>query len=310
MKELAVIQKRRIYMSISIIFVVLSIVSILMWGFKLGIDFTSGSLLEVRFAGVTPTVDEINQNLNDLKLGETFTVQPTDANGFIIKYQNIEEKVHQDILNSFKAKYESKDQAGKVVLEQRFDSIGPSIGKELRTKAFYSIILVNVCIILYVAWSFRKVSFPVQSWKFGVAAILALLHDIIITMGVFSVLGHFAGIEINIPFIVALLTILGYSVNDTIVVFDRIRENLTKLPRLDFESLVNRSINETFARSINTSMTVLLVLLAVCLFGGESIRYFALALIIGVFCGTYSSIFIASPILVVWEKFVRNRNNE
>ncbi len=166
-------------------------------------------------------------------------------------------------------------------------------------------IIVLAIIILYIALAFQKVSKPVASWKYGLSAIVALFHDILITLGIFSILGHFYGIEINIPFVAAILTVLGYSVNDTIVVFDRIRENLPK-SELDFENTVNVSVNQTITRSINTSLTTLLVLLSILFWGGETIRDFVLALSIGVFIGTYSSIFLASPMLVVWEKLKRD----
>ncbi len=177
------------------------------------------------------------------------------------------------------------------------------ISSELKRKAFGAVAMAVLGVALYIAWAFRKVSFPVESWKYGVAAVMALVHDVVITVGVFAFLGKFKGVEVNIPFIAALLTILGYSVNDTIVVFDRIRENLLKAgAKDDFEETVNQSIRETLARSINTSLTVLVVLVSIILFGGESIRDFALALFVGIFFGTYSSIFIASAFIVeLWK---------
>ena len=185
--------------------------------------------------------------------------------------------------------------------ELRFDSVGPSIGQELKRKSLYAIITVLIAIVLYIAWAFRKVSKPVASWKYGMTAIIALFHDVMIVLGVFAVLGRFLDMEINTAFVAAILTVLGYSVNDTIVVFDRIRENLPRSDE-DFESTVNISVNQTLRRSINTSLTTLLVLLSIFFFGGTTIRDFVLALSIGVFIGTYSSIFLASPVLVVWEK--------
>ena len=185
--------------------------------------------------------------------------------------------------------------------EKSFSSVGPTIGNELKQKSYYAIALVLLAIVIYIAWAFRRVSRPVASWKYGVAAIIALLHDVIIPTGVFSALGHFLGYEVDVLFVTALLTVLGFSVHDTIVVFDRIRENLLKREG-SFEDIVNYSVNQTMTRSINTSATVMLVLLAVYFFGGESVRNFTLVLILGVFFGTYSSIFIASPILVVWHK--------
>lgn len=190
--------------------------------------------------------------------------------------------------------------------ELQFDSVGPSIGQELKSKSFNSAFIVLLAIILYISLAFRKVSRPISSWKYGVTAIIALFHDVLVTLGVFSVLGHFYGIEINTPFIAAILTVLGYSVSDTIVVFDRIRENLPK-SQDNFEDTINRSVNQTIVRSINTSLSSILALAAILFFGGNTIKDFALALVVGIFVGTYSSIFIASPILVVWEKAMHRK---
>jgi preprotein translocase subunit SecF len=217
----------------------------------------------------------------------------------ILRFQEATEEVHLKIVNKLNEKFTGGIQ------EERFESIGASIGQEMKTKAVYSIIIVVIAIIIYVAIAFRKVSFPVPSWKYGVFAALAMMHDVVITMGVFSALGHFFGIEVGLPFVAACLTVLGYSVNDTIVIFDRTRENLGRLSKTDFPTVVNRSLNETMARSINTTMTTLLAIIAVYFFGGESIKYFALALLVGVFLGAYSSIFVASPLLVVSERWGR-----
>jgi preprotein translocase subunit SecF len=206
--------------------------------------------------------------------------------------------VHQQILDKLSAQY-GKDN----VQEQRFEAVGPAIGKEMRTKAIYSVLIVLVAIVLYIAYAFRKLSWPVESWKYGVIAVIALVHDITIPIGIFAVLGQYLNVEIGLPFVAALLTVLGYSVNDTIVVFDRVREKLLRSGSKDFEDLVNRSVNETLARSINTTLTTVIALAAICLFGGDSIKYFSLALLIGIFFGAYSSVFVASPLLVVLEKF-------
>ncbi|MDD3190550.1 MAG: protein translocase subunit SecF [Candidatus Pacebacteria bacterium] len=191
----------------------------------------------------------------------------------------------------------------QYVSEKRFDSIGPVIGNELQTSTGWAIAVALVAIVLYIGWAFRKIAYPVSSFKYGIIATIALFHDILITLGVFSVLGHFFGIEVGVSFVAALLTILGYSVNDTIVVFDRTRENLLRGHMDNFEETVNKSVNETIIRSLNTSFTTLLVLFVIYLFGGSSISYFILALIIGISIGTYSSIFIASPLLVAWQQF-------
>ncbi len=193
-----------------------------------------------------------------------------------------------------------------LVQELRFETIGPVIGEELKQKAIYAMIAVIIAIVFYIAWAFRKVSDPVSSWKYGLTAIIALAHDVIIPTGLFAVLGAIAGIEMDILFVTALLTILGFSVNDTIVVFDRTRENLARdHHRHEFDWIVNKSVNETIRRSIYTSLTTFVVLLSIYLFGGASISNFVLALMIGVVIGTYSSIFLASPLLVVWEKWSR-----
>jgi preprotein translocase subunit SecF len=192
--------------------------------------------------------------------------------------------------------------------EVRFDSIGPVIGKELQRKAVIAIILVLAGIIVYLAYAFRKITGGlVSSWAFGVNAILALIHDVLITIGFFAILGYFFKVEIDTLFVTALLTVIGFSVHDTIVVFDRIREGLKKHYGEVFENIVNNSINETIVRSINTSFTTLLVLVALYIFGGETIRYFALALIFGIIVGTYSSIFVASPLLLIWYNIRRKR---
>jgi len=209
--------------------------------------------------------------------------------------KDISEDTHQEVLQKLKENNE--------VEEKRFEAIGPAIGSELKKTTKIVIIFSLLAIVLYIAFAFRKISRPVKSWQYGIAALLALFHDVLIPLGVFSVLGKIYGIQITIPVVVALLTVLGYSINDTVVVFDRIRENLWKITGLSFEETVNKSLNQTLVRSINTSLTSLFVLAAIFFFGGETLRYFSLVLIIGVLCGVYSSIFIASPLLVSWSKW-------
>ncbi len=204
---------------------------------------------------------------------------------------------------------ESVIETPQVLTEERFESIGPVIGEELKQKSVYAMIAVLLGIIFYIAWAFRKVSEPVSSWKYGVTAVIALAHDVLIPAGVFAILGYVAQVEVDILFVTALLTILGFSVNDTIVVFDRTRENLSRdHHKHDFDWIVNKSVTETIRRSLFTSLTTFVVLLSVYLYGGASIKQFILALLIGVVVGTYSSIFLASPLLVVWEHFSRRRS--
>lgn len=297
-----IIQKRKIFLSLSSLAVVASILALIFWGLNFGVDFTGGSLMEVEFKNYQPTMTEISDGLKDVDL-HNLTIQPTQ-DSTILRFKEDTEAVHQAVISDLQKIV--KDKQGASVKELQFDSVGPSIGQELKSKSFNSTAIVFIAIILYISLAFRRVSKPVASWKYGVAAIIALVHDILFTLGVFSVLGHFYGIEINTPFIAAILTVLGYSVSDTIVVFDRIRENLPKSHE-DFENTVNRSVNQTITRSINTSLSSILALIAVLFFGGSTIKDFALALVVGIFIGTYSSIFIASPVLVVWEKMSHSK---
>lgn len=288
-----IIHHRKIFFAISGILVLSSILALILWQLKLGIDFSGGSLLQVGFKEERLANDKIKEKLAGLDLGEV-TVQPVGEKGVILRFKDVDEETHQKVLTNL---------GGSAVLEEkRFESVGPVIGQELKRRALWAIVLVLLMIIIYIAWAFRKVSQPVASWRYGLAAILALIHDVTIPTGFFAVLGHFFGVEVGLLFVTALLTILGFSVHDTIVVFDRIRENLRKGGSGDFENTVEVSINQTITRSINTSLVVILTLLAIYLFGGESTKFFALTLILGIFFGTYSSIFIASPLLVSWLK--------
>ncbi|MBA7690316.1 Protein translocase subunit SecF [subsurface metagenome] len=288
-----IVKHRKLFFLVSALLVAASIVVLAVWGLNWGIDFKGGSLMEVEFKQDRPSNQEVKDVLIDLNLGE-INVQPTKEKNIILRMRDIDEETHQKVLLTVQ-------QLGEVE-ELRFESVGPVIGQELKKKAFYSIIVALIAILLFIALAFRKVSFIVKSYKYGVLAIIALFHDIIIVLGVFVVLGHFFSVEIGIAFVAALLATLGYSVNDTIVVFDRVRENLLVTEhREDFDKLVGRSLKQTIVRSVNTSLTTILVLLAVLLFGGATIQYFVLALIIGIAAGTYSSLFIASPLLVSWE---------
>ena len=306
-----IIGNKYIFLISSWILVFASIIAIAVWGLRLGIDFTGGSLLEVEFTKNRPAIGDVRAALNGANVGDII-IQEVGERGILMRFREVDEPTHQQILLKLaqanpvpSAKNES------AVIERQFTTIGPTIGKELRTQSIIALITASVAIILYIAWAFRRVSKPVSSWKYGIAAVVALIHDVVIPAGVFAVLGHFAGIEIDALFITAMLTIMGFSVHDTIVVFDRTRENLGKIKGSEhFGTTVNRSINETLTRSLNTSLTVLLVLLAIFFFGGQTVRYFALSLIIGVSFGTYSSIFVASPLLVVWQEYGDRRKNK
>lgn len=307
---ISIIKHRKIWFSISSAAVLISIIAVFTFGLKLGIDFTGGSLMEVTFPSQLPTNQQVTDALSSANLG-TISVQPVDKSGIVLRFKDVDEATHQQVLQLLNEKFApaqtADSSAPSKIEEKRFESIGPTIGSELKKKTVWAIVLVNFAIIAYIWWAFRKVSKPVSSWKYGVIAVIALIHDITITVGAFTILGKFYGLEANAPFIAALLTILGYSVNDTIVIFDRIRENLIRHIGDDFEVIIDNSINEVIVRSINTSFTVLLTLFAILLFGGATIRDFVLALIIGITVGTYSSIFIASPLLVVWQKITQKK---
>jgi len=296
-----IIKYRKLWLLISGGMVVLSILALAIWGLKAGLDFTGGSLLEVKFAAGQPTVTEIQNGVASAGIS-SLVVQPTGSSSIILRFQETSQDKHLAVIDSLK----KMEIAKQGMTEVRFESIGTSVGAELRSKSFWVMFLVLLIIILYISLAFNKVSKPVVSWKYGLIAVIALFHDILITAGIFAILGHYFAVEVNTPFVVALLTVLGYSVHDTIIVFDRTRENLPK-SRDSFADTVNHSLNQTFVRSINTTLTVLLSLFAVLVFGGSSIRDFVLALMIGVFCGAYSSLFVASPLLVYFEQWQRRK---
>ncbi len=316
MKKLNIIQNRKYAYIFSGILLLVSVLSLIAWGLKPGLDFTGGSLMEITFAGDRPELVKVQEAMAGLNLGEV-KIQPAGENDFILRFKEVDETIHQEIIASLQNALSDSLQINaseetvnaeitpNIVSEKRFESIGPVIGQELEQKTWVAIFLASLMIVLYIAYAFRKVSKPVASWKFGVAAVLALIHDITIVTGLFSLLGHFAGVEIDSLFITALLTILGFSVHDTIVVFDRTRENLARHYSGNFEEVVNDSINQTISRSINTSLTTLLPLITLYFFGGATISNFVLALIAGMIIGTYSSIFVASPIIVTWQNIDR-----
>jgi preprotein translocase subunit SecF len=283
-----IIKYKKIFVSISIVLVVLSISAISYFGLNMGIDFKGGSLTEIEYTVARPEQSVVEDSLKTLSIGQAL-IQPIGENGYSIKTRDITDTEHKSILSVL----------GADVVEKSFTSIGPSVGAELVRKSIISFILVSLGIIFWIAFSFRKVSKPVSSWKYGFIAIVSLIHDIIIPVGVFAVLSHFSGVEVDTLFVVAVLTILGLSVSDTIVVFDRIRENIRVGHFKTFDETVGKSLNQVFARSIATSSTVILALLALVFFGPASTKIFALMLTAGMFFGTYSSIFLASPMLVL-----------
>ncbi len=269
------------------------------WNF--GIEFTGGTILEAGFPDGRPDADALRQELATLEWHGVL-VQATGEDGYIIRTKSLSEPERQELMRVI------SDDGKTNVVERRFNSIGPTIGSELRSKALWAILLVIVAIVLYIAFAFRHVSHPISSWVYGLVAIVALVHDVVIPTGVYVTLGHFfIDVEIDVLFVTAILTILGFSVHDTIVVFDRTRENLKLHTWKEFDVTVGRSIEQTIVRSINTSLTVLLVILALYFVGGETTKNFALTLAIGIVAGTYSSIFLASPLLVAIEEWQRRR---
>jgi preprotein translocase subunit SecF len=282
------VKHRTIYYVFTGILVAASLASLFLFGLKTGIDLSGGSILEIEYNTQRPSNQEISQKISSLDLGEV-SIQPTGEKGVILRMKNIDEAVRQEIIKRL----------GDVT-EKQFESIGPSVGMELRNKTTAVIVLSLLAMVLYIILAFRKVSYPVKSWQYGVVTFFVLFHDILIPVGVFSVLGKLYGIQITIPVIVALLTVLGYAINNVVVVFDRIRENLSRRMSIPFEDIVNNAINQTLTRQLNTSLTTLFPLVFIYLLGGETLKYFALALIIGLVAGLYSSIFLSGQILVSW----------
>ena len=281
---------------------VLAIIAIFTWGLKPGIDLIGGSLLQVSYSNERPDAETVRTLVSELDYGQIL-VQPTGEKDYLLRQRALSLEEKNALVGTLGEKGE--------VHEVQFNSIGPSIGAELVKKAWTAIVLVTLSIIAFIAFAFRKVSKPIPSWKYGIVAIITLLHDILIPLGLFAYLGYVRGAELDALFIVALLTILGISINDTIVVFDRIRENLRRNEESNrhesFKEVVSRSISQTIVRSINTSVTVIIVLFALFYLGPAATQDFALTLIVGMIAGTYSSIFLASPLLVVWDNWSRKR---
>ncbi len=286
-----IIKHKKFFIGLSTVLVILSLIGIGVKGLRYGIEFRGGSVLEVSYPQ-RPDPNTLNLALKDH--GFDTQVQPLGDSAYLVKTRFLTEEERKELVHLMTDEYQ-----GEV---EKFNSIGPSVGKELRTKALYSIIFVSLGIVLFLAYAFRQVSYPVSSWKYGFVAVLALLHDIIIPVGILTLLGK----EIDTLYVVGLLSILGLSVNDTIVVFDRIRENLkynqeTKI-REPFDQLVGRAITSTLARSIFTSLTLIVVLISLYFYGPETTRTLSLVLLLGTIVGTYSSIFLASPLLTYFAK--------
>ena len=285
----------------SLALTIAAVSAVVVFGLNLGVDFKGGSVMELNFRNERPDIEDLRKAISDWTAFKDAVFSPAGENGLLIKGGEISEQTHQEVIQKIAAAFPS---AG--LEEQKFDSVGPVIGSELKRKSVSAIFLVLAAIIVYIAIVFRKLSRTISGWAMGLAAVVALLHDMLIPVGVFAFLGQYYGVEISAVFVAAVLTILGYSVSDTVVVFDRVRENIIKQGVGErgegFGAVVHKSILQTLTRSLNTTFTTLLSLVAIYLFGGESIRFFALALIMGIFLGAYSSIFVASPLLIWWNR--------
>jgi len=287
-----IVGKRYTYFLISLCLIVPGMIGLIIWGLPLAVDFAGGSVVEIRFtSGSVPSLQEVR----DLyaRFGETDAEPRSSANGeMVIRTKHLDDATNAEILAAM------QEQFGTEVLMLRFESVGPTIGREVTIRAIGTIALAAIAILLYIWYAFRGVK---NSYRYGVSAIIAMLHDVAVVFGMQAILSHFLGWEVDALFLTAVLTVISFSVHDSIVVFDRIRENAGRIRRESYEEVVNQSIVQTMTRSINTQLTVFLTLLALLLFGGSTLRHFIVILMIGLLSGTYSSIFNAAPILVVWE---------
>ena len=286
---MTILRYSKFFRTLSAILVVFSLGSIATFGLDLGIEFTGGSILEVAYEKERPSLEATREELLDLDIGLVST-QPVGDKGFLFRMKDLSEEKHQEVLLTL----------GSEAQELRFESIGPVIGEELKGRAGLLLVLALFSIVVYVMFAFRRITHPVHSWQWSLAALVALLHDILIPLGMLALLGKFYGVQITIPVVVALLTVVGYSVNDTVVIFDRIRENLVRKVGADFADTVTQSLQQTFTRSLNTSLTTLFVVLAIVFFGGETLRYFALTLAVVIGAVSWSSLFVAPFLLEKW----------
>ena len=309
-----IVENKKWFFLLSAVVIIPGIISLLLFGLKFSIEFTGGSKLEFRIQNSKFKIEtqEVGKAFEKKKI-KVHRIEKVSKDSFRVQTDPIEQDEKNEVIREL-------EKQGKIT-EKSFETVGPTIGQETEANAVKAVIVASIAITAYIAFAFRKVSNPsgpqalqagglVSSWKYGVCAIAALLHDVLIVVGVFSLLGKFLNIEVDSLFITALLTVMGFSVHDTIVVFDRIRENLRKNFNLKFEEVVNNSLLETLNRSLNTSLTVIIVLLALLLFGGETIRWFVVALLIGIVSGTYSSIFNASQLLVLWNEWDKKRKTK
>ncbi len=306
-----IVKNRSIFYIFSLLLVAASIVALFVWGLTFGIDFKGGSSVEFQYANTRPALDTVKAQIENLtfepSIKNSYSLIPTGEKGYVLNLRTITESERSILTNAITGN------ATNTVEIKKFNSVGPVLGAQAARKSLVSIILVLLCIVLFISFAFRKVSEPVSSWKYGIVSVIGLLHNIIIPTGVFAVLQHlYHGYEIDTLFVTAILVILGFSIHDTIVVFDRVRENLKNNRGLknarSFAEVVGMSIRQTFVRSVNTSLTTLIAIAVVYFIGPVATKNFTLALFIGIFFGTYSSIFIGSNLLVTLEKWQGKKN--
>lgn len=295
-----VVKNKNAFVIFSAILVLLSVFATFYFGLKTSIDFAGGVIVEISYPDARPEISSLDAGFKALNLG-AYSLRPSGENAITLRARTLTEEERQSVLNVF------SNQNSRTIVVEKFNNVGPAIGTELARKAYVALALVVLVIVLFITFAFRHVSKPVASWKYGLIAVVALIHDVLVPTSVFAILGHYAGYEVDALFVTALLAIFGYSVSDTIVVFDRIRENLKKKEEYrgkeSFEETVGKSLSETMGRSFNTSFTTFLALVALYFFGPASTEHFALVLLVGIIAGTYSSIFLASPLLVFAEKW-------
>ena len=287
------------YLVFSAVIILPGIAALLVWGLNMSVDFTGGSVFRYEFeSSINP--DDLKKVYSEKNI-DVEAVVPESGNKYSIRTKPVEPQRNNEIKEAVSAVFPNSKQLS-------FETVGPSIGAETTRSAFVALSWAVVGIMAYIAFAFRNVPKPYSSFRFGVSAVVAMLHDAFVLVGLFAILGHFKNVEVDGLFITAVLTVLGFSVHDTIVVFDRIRENLGKLPKtMNFEDVTNYSVAETLSRSVATSLTVIFTLTALYVLGGDTIKMFVLAMLVGIVSGTYSSIFNASPILVIWEKYAAKK---
>jgi preprotein translocase subunit SecF len=295
-----IVGRRNLYFLLSGLIILPGLIALLVWGLRLGIDFTGGSLIEVRI-DKNPATSEVRAVLaqNDHPEASVVTSSgPSGGASYIIRTRTLDTPAKNQLVSALRTQFGSGQGDTAAVTEDRFESVGPLVGAETTREAIISVIAASLLILLYLSWAFRQVPKP---WRYGACAVIALLHDVLVVLGIWAILGRVFGLEVEALFVTGVLTVVGFSVHDTIVVFDRIRENVARFPGESFERIVNFSVNQTLDRSLNTTLTVLFTLTALLLLGGVTIRNFVLVLLVGITSGTYSSIFNASCLLVVWE---------